>query len=70
MTDKEIAADIVERMPRNGSLTAIIEELQAVVAARQGQADVAAGRVRRYEEVKELLPAWVEQWTTKNRATK
>ena len=66
MTDKETAGDVVDRMPRTASLAAIIEESQVVAAVRQGQADVAAGRVRRYDEVKQLFSGWAEQGKTKN----
>lgn len=71
MTDKQIATEALGRLPEAASLAEITEELQIVAAIRQGQADVAAGRVRPHEEVERLFTSWTERWnrTTTSRAT-
>ena len=63
MTDKQIAAEAVARLPETASLREIADELDVMIAIRQGQADAAAGRVRPHEEVKELFASWTERWT-------
>ena len=69
MTDKQIAVEALGRLPEAASLAEIVEELRIVVAIRQGQADVAAGRVRPHEEVEQLLASWTERWKTTSPAT-
>ncbi len=69
MTDKQIAAEALCRLPETVSLAEIAAELQVVAAIRQGQADVAAGRVRPHEEVKELFSVWTERWATKSHSS-
>ena len=67
MTDKQIAVEVLGRLPEAASLAEITEELRVVAAIRQGQADVVAGRVRSHEDVERLLTSWTERWaTTKN----
>ena len=69
MTDKQIAAEVLGRLPESVSLDEITEELRVVTALRQGQADVAAGRVRSHADVERLLTSWTERWTTKSHAS-
>ena len=59
MTDKQIAADALGRLPETITLTEIAEELQVVVAIREGQADVPAGRVYSHKEVEQLSASWI-----------
>ncbi len=69
MTDKQISLDVLARLPESASLAEILEELQVMAAIREGQADVAAGRVHSHEEVKELFTSWTKGWTTQSRAS-
>lgn len=69
MTDKQIAADALGRLPETITLAEIAEELQLIVAIRQGQADVAAGRVHTHKEVEQLFASWIQRWTTKRHAS-
>ena len=69
MTDKQIAAEVLGRLPETASLAEVSEELQVVVAIRQGQADASAGRVRPHQEVERLFASWSERWATKSHAS-
>lgn len=70
MTDKQVAAETLSRLPEAASLHEIAEELRLVAALRQGQADVAVGRVHSHEEVERMFAGWTEQWTTESPSTK
>lgn len=69
MTDKQIAVEMLTRLPETASLVQITEELQVMAAIREGRADAAAGRVRPHAEVKQLFSSWTEQWTTMSRSS-
>ena len=64
MTDKQAAVEMLARLPETASLSQITEEMQVMAAIRQGQADVAAARVRPHAEVVQLFSSWAERWTT------
>jgi len=65
MTDKQAVADALQRLPENASLEEITEELRIMAAVRRGRADVAAGRTKSNEEVRDLLESWATAWTSK-----
>ena len=65
MTDKQAVIDALSRLPENASLEEITEELHLMAAIRQGRADIAAGRSKGHEEVKQMFESWATAWTTK-----
>ena len=65
MTDKEAVLDALSRLPENASLEEITEELRIMAGVRRGLADIAAGRTKTQEEVKQLVESWVTQWASK-----
>jgi predicted transcriptional regulator len=65
MTDKEAVLDALSRLPENASLEEITEELQIMAAVRRGRADIAAGRTKTQEEVKQLVESWATAWASK-----
>lgn len=65
MTDKEAVLDALSRLPENASLEEITEELQIMAAVRRGRADIAAGRTKTQEEVRQLVESWSTAWTSK-----
>lgn len=65
MTDKEAVLDALSRLPENASLEEIIEELQIIAAVRRGRANIAAGRTKTQEEVRQLVESWATAWTSK-----
>ena len=58
MTDKQEVIDALSTMPENVSLEEIIEELRIIAAVRKGRADIAAGRLKTQDEVKQLVASW------------
>jgi predicted transcriptional regulator len=58
MTDKQLVIETLSAMPENASLDEIIEQLRIIAAVRRGRADIAAGRTRTQEEVKQLVASW------------
>jgi predicted transcriptional regulator len=65
MTDKEAVIDALSRLPENVSLEEITEQLRIMAGVRRGLADIAAGRTKTQEEVKQLVESWVTQWASK-----
>jgi predicted transcriptional regulator len=65
MTDKEAVLDALQRLPESASLEEITEELRIMAAVRRGRADVAAGRSKTQQEVRELLHSWSTAWASK-----
>ncbi len=65
MTDKEAVLDALQRLPENASLEEITEELRIMAAVRRGRADVAAGRAKTQQEVRDSLSSWATAWTSK-----
>ncbi len=65
MTDKQAVVDALKRLPENASLEEITEELRIMAAVRRGRADVAAGRGKTQQEVRDLLSCWATAWTSK-----
>ena len=61
LTDKQIATDLVERMPDSATLDEIGEELAIANAIRAGIADADAGRVHTHEEVVRRSASWISQ---------
>ena len=58
MTDKQEVINALSAMPESASLEENIEELRIIAAVRKGRADIAAGRCKTQEEVKQLVASW------------
>jgi predicted transcriptional regulator len=58
MSDKEVAAAVLEGMPEGATLDEIREELAILAALRRGKADIEAGRTVSHEEVKQRSATW------------
>lgn len=59
MSNREIAADIIGRMPEDASLYEIARRIEFVAAVREGLADVERGDVFPLEQVERELPEWI-----------
>jgi predicted transcriptional regulator len=64
MTDKQAVIDALQRLPENASLDEITQELQLMASVRRGRMDIAAGRTKTHQEVRESLTSWAAAWTT------
>jgi len=59
LTDKQIASELVERMPDTATLDEIREELAIAKAIRAGIADADAGRIMSHEEAVRRSATWI-----------
>lgn len=60
-TDKQLARDVLDRMPETATLEEMSEELAILAAIQQGEADIAAGRVVSHEEVVRRSAEWISK---------
>jgi predicted transcriptional regulator len=58
MSDKEMAAAVLDKMPQTATLDEISEELAILAAIQRGKADIAAGRTITHEDVKQRSATW------------
>ena len=66
MTDKQAVIHTLAAMPEDASLNEIIEARRIMAAVRRGRADIAAGRTKTQDEVKQLVESWAESWANSN----
>ena len=59
MTDKEIAQDLLNRIPDDTSLEDIARHLDFIAAIRQGRFELDNGDSVSIEELEEEIPSWV-----------
>ena len=58
MSDKQLAASVMEKLPETATLEQISEELAILAAIRRGKADIEAGRTVSHEDVKQRSAQW------------
>jgi predicted transcriptional regulator len=58
LTDKQIAAEALGRMPEAATLAEISERLAILAGLRRGQQDIDEGRAVSHEEAKRRSTAW------------
>ena len=58
LTDKQIAAEALGRMPETATLADICERFAILAGIRRGQRDIDEGRVVTQEEAKRRSLAW------------
>ncbi|MBA4149968.1 MAG: hypothetical protein H0X66_17790 [Verrucomicrobia bacterium] len=59
MSNKEIVADLLQRIPETASLHDIAQEIEFVAAVRQGISELDRGESIPIEKVEAELPSWV-----------
>ena len=59
MSNKEIVADLLERLPENASLQSIAREIEFIAAVREGLAELDRGEGIPIEEIEKELPSWI-----------
>jgi predicted transcriptional regulator len=59
VSNKQIVADLLQRIPDSASLTDIAREIEFVAAVRQGLAELDRGESVPIEEVERELPSWI-----------
>ena len=61
MSNKQIVADLMTRLPEEASLTDIAREIEFVAGIREGFAQLDRGEGTPLEEVEKQLPAWISK---------
>ncbi len=61
MSNKELVADLVQRLPDNASLLDIASEIEFVAGVREGFAQLDRGEGRPIEDVAKELPSWISK---------
>ena len=59
MSNKEIAIDLVRRLPEETSLKDIAREIEFVAAVREGFDQLDRGEGVPIEEVEKMVPSWL-----------
>jgi predicted transcriptional regulator len=57
-SDKQLALEVLRRMPEDVTLKEISEEIAILAAIRRGEAAADEGRVLSHEEVKRRAASW------------
>jgi predicted transcriptional regulator len=57
-SDKSAAMAAIERLPDSAIFDDILEEVKVLIALREADEDIAAGRVIPHEEVKRIVATW------------
>jgi len=58
MSNREIAIDLIEKLPEDVSLHEIAREIEFVVGVREGFEQIQRGEGLPAEEVRKLIPSW------------
>lgn len=58
MTTKQQVIEHLERLPETASLAEFKEELEIMTAIKEGQDDVAEGKIKSVDEAKAELDSW------------
>ena len=61
MSNKQIVADLMERLPNDASLTEIAREIEFIAGVREGFAQLDRGEGVSLEEIEKQLPAWISK---------
>ena len=61
MSNKQIVADLMTRLPDDASLTEIAREIEFIAGVREGFAQLDRGEGSSLEEVEKQLPTWISK---------
>jgi hypothetical protein len=59
MSNREIAIDLIQKLPENASLHDIAREIECVAGVREGFEKLERGEGVLAEKVREMLPSWI-----------
>lgn len=59
MSDKEIVADLIDRLPTDVSLREIACEVEFIAAVRDGVEELESGEGIPIEKIESELPSWI-----------
>jgi len=58
MNNREIAIDLIQRLPEDSSLDEIVKELEFLAGVQEGFAQLERGEGIPAEEVRRMIPSW------------
>ncbi len=61
VSNKELVADLIGRLPDDASLLDIAREIEFVAGVREGFAQLDRGEARTLEDVAKELPSWISK---------
>ena len=61
MSNKQIVADLMEKLPNDASLTDIAREIEFIAGVSEGFAQLDRGEGVPLEEVEKQLPSWISK---------
>ena len=61
MSNREIAIDVIQKLPENASLQEIAREIEFVAGVREGFEQMELGEGVPAEEVRQMIPSWIER---------
>ena len=59
MNNREIAIDLIQKLPQDASLHEIAREIEFIAGVREGYAQMARGEGVPAEEVRKMVPSWI-----------
>ncbi len=59
MSNREIAIDLIQKLPENVSLHDIAREIEFVAGVREGFQQLERGEGVPAEKVREMIPSWI-----------
>lgn len=59
MSNREIAIDLIQKLPENASLHDIAREIEFVAGVREGFEQLERGEGVPAEKVREMIPSWI-----------
>ncbi len=59
MSNREIAIDVIKKLPEDASLHEIAREIEFVAGIREGFEQLQRGEGVDAEEVRKLIPSWI-----------
>jgi predicted transcriptional regulator len=59
VSNREIAIDLIRKLPENASLHEIAREIECVAGVREGFEQIERGEGIPAEKVREMIPSWI-----------
>jgi len=59
VSNREIAIDLIRKLPENASLHEIAREIEFVAGVREGFEQIERGEGIPAEKVREMIPSWI-----------
>jgi predicted transcriptional regulator len=59
MSNREIAIDLIQKLPENTSLREIAREIEFVAGVREGFEQIERGEGVPADKVREMIPSWI-----------